>query len=106
MIVGLNTDRSVRRLKGPARPVNRETDRLKVLAALASVDFVTLFSENTPLNLILELRPHVLVKGADWAKEDIAGGREVESWGGKIKRVKLVPGRSTTQVLKKMRKAA
>lgn len=102
LIIGLNADASVRRLKGPGRPVNSERDRLKVLAALDSVDYVTLFSEETPLRLITELRPHILVKGADWEKDQIVGAREMESWGGRVKRIKLLRGRSTTNLLTKV----
>ena len=102
LILGLNTDRSVRKIKGPKRPVNSERDRLRVMAALQAVDYVTLFSEPTPLHLICRVRPQVLVKGADWKKEEIVGAKEVESWGGKIKRIRLVPGRSTTRLLKKL----
>ena len=102
LIVGLNSDASVRRLKGAGRPVNSEKDRLKILAALQAVDYVTLFSEDTPLALIKEIRPHALVKGADWKKGEIVGGRELKSWGGKVRRIRLVPGRSTTALLKKI----
>ena len=102
LIVGLNSDASVRRLKGTGRPVNSEKDRLKILAALQAVDYVTLFSEDTPLALIKEIRPHALVKGADWKKGEIVGGRELKSWGGKVRRIRLVPGRSTTALLKKI----
>lgn len=100
LVVGVNSDRSVKSYKGPGRPLNPERDRLRVLAALACVDYVVLFSEPTPLNLIRLVRPHVLVKGADWKKSQIAGAEDVESWGGKVKRVRLVPGRSTTRILK------
>lgn len=103
LILGLNTDRSVHQIKGPSRPVNSERDRLRVIAALQAVDYVTLFSETTPLRLICQVRPHILVKGADWKKSEIVGAQEVESWGGKIKRVRLVPGRSTTAILKSLR---
>lgn len=103
LVVGLNSDASARRIKGPGRPVNREKDRARVLAALEAVDYVTLFSEDTPLGLIKELRPHVLVKGADWKKGQIAGAREVESWGGKVRRVSLVRGKSTSGILRKIK---
>ncbi len=103
LVVGLNSDASVRRLKGPGRPVNSEKDRAKVLAALQAVDYVTFFSEDTPLGLICELKPHVLVKGADWKKAEIAGAKEVESWKGRVRRVTLVTGRSTTALLRKVR---
>lgn len=102
LMVGLNSDASMKRIKGPDRPLTPERDRLRVLAALQAVDYVTLFSEETPLRLIRELRPHILVKGADWKKREIVGGREVESWGGRVKRIRLVPGRSTTAILKKL----
>ena len=104
LIVGLNSDSSVRRFKGRGRPVNSQRDRLQVLAALESVNYVTVFSEDTPLRLIREIRPHVLVKGADWREEKIVGAAEVRSWGGRIKRVRLVPGRSTTRLIKKSRR--
>ncbi|MFZ5801677.1 MAG: D-glycero-beta-D-manno-heptose 1-phosphate adenylyltransferase [Candidatus Omnitrophota bacterium] len=100
LVVGVNTDRSVKTYKNPGRPINPERDRIRVLVALACVDFAVLFEEPTPLRLIRELKPDVLVKGADWKKSEIAGAREVESWGGAVKRVRLVPGRSTTAVIR------
>lgn len=103
LIVGLNSDESVRRIKGPARPINQEMDRAKVVAALEAVDYVTFFSEDTPVRLIMELKPHILVKGADWKKEKIAGAKEIESWGGCVRRASLVPGKSTSRVLKKIK---
>lgn len=106
LIVGVNSDSSVRSYKTPDRPINPEKDRMAVLAALACVDYVVLFSEPTPLNLICAVKPHVLVKGADWKKSQIAGAQEVESWGGKVKLVSFVPGRSTTNIIEKMRKTA
>lgn len=104
LMIGLNSDASVRRLKGRSRPLTGEKDRLRVLAALEAVDFVTLFSEDTPLNLIRKIRPHILVKGADWAEDQIAGAKEIRSWGGRVKRVRLVPGRSTSALVRKMQK--
>ena len=106
LILGLNSDRSVRRLKGRGRPVHSEKDRLKVIAGLEAVDYVTLFSEDTPLNLIKAVRPDVLVKGADWGEDKIAGAREVRVWGGRVRRIRLLPGRSTTGTLKKIKKAS
>ena len=103
LVVGVNSDNSVRRIKGPGRPINPEEDRLKVISALQAVDYVALFSEDTPLRLIQTLRPDTLVKGADWKKDEIVGGREVQSWGGKVKQIALVPGRSTTRVIEKLR---
>lgn len=102
LIVGVNSDQSVKSYKGPHRPINPERDRLAVLAALECIDYVTLFSEPTPLNLILKIRPDYLVKGADWKKSRIAGAKEIESWGGKIKRIRLVPNRSTTRLIEKL----
>ncbi len=103
LVVGVNSDASIKRIKGPERPVNPEGDRLKVIAGLEAVDLITLFNEDTPLDLIREIRPDILVKGADWKKEKIVGGKEVESWGGKVKQIPLVPGRSTTRIIEKMK---
>jgi D-beta-D-heptose 7-phosphate kinase/D-beta-D-heptose 1-phosphate adenosyltransferase len=101
LVVALNTDDSVRRLKGPSRPVNPEEDRAYVLAGLAAVDYVTCFAEDTPRDLIVALLPDVLVKGGDYRKEDIVGGAEVEAAGGEVVVAPLVPGRSTTAILKR-----
>ncbi len=101
LVVGLNTDDSVRRLKGPSRPVNPEDDRAYVLAGLAAVDYVTFFAEDTPRDLIAALLPDVLVKGGDYRKEDIVGGAEVEAAGGEVVVAPLVPGRSTTAILQR-----
>jgi D-beta-D-heptose 7-phosphate kinase/D-beta-D-heptose 1-phosphate adenosyltransferase len=100
LIVGVNTDRSVRIYKDPNRPVNPQQDRIKVLTALSCVDYAVLFNDPTPMKLIKAIRPDVLVKGADWAIIDIVGAREVISWGGKVKRIPLVRGRSSTRVIK------
>jgi rfaE bifunctional protein nucleotidyltransferase chain/domain len=103
LVVGLNTDESVRRLKGPTRPVNREEDRAVVLAALAAVDAVVLFGEDTPQRLIAALLPDVLVKGADYRAEDVVGATEVTAAGGRVVLAPLVPGRSTTSILQRAR---
>lgn len=100
LIVGVNTDRSVKTYKDPTRPVNPQQDRIKVLTALACVDYAILFNEPTPLKLIQAIKPDVLVKGADWSVKDIVGAREVLSWGGNVKRIPLVKGRSSTRVIK------
>jgi D-beta-D-heptose 7-phosphate kinase/D-beta-D-heptose 1-phosphate adenosyltransferase len=100
LIVGVNTDRSVKTYKDPSRPVNPEQDRIQVLTALACVDYAILFNDPTPLKLIRAIKPEVLVKGADWAIKDIVGAREVMGWGGKVKRIPLVKGRSSTRVIK------
>lgn len=105
LIIGVNTDASVKVYKDPNRPVNHQKDRVEVLSALACVDYLVLFNEPTPLKLIKKIRPHVLAKGADWKKSQIAGAAEVESWGGKVKRIQLVTGRSTTNVISKILKS-
>ena len=104
LVVGVNTDASVRRLgKGPDRPLVPEGERARVLAALAAVDCVVPFDEDTPLALIQRLRPDVLVMGADYAREAIVGAAEVEGWGGRVVRVPLVEGKSTTDLVRKLR---
>jgi len=104
LVVGVNTDASVRRLgKGPDRPLVAEGERARVLAALAAVDCVVLFGEDTPLALIERLRPDVLVKGADYSRETIVGAAEVEGWGGRVVRVPLIEGKSTTDLVRKLR---
>ena len=103
LVVGVNTDASVRRLKGPTRPVRGEADRVHVLAALESVDAVVLFDEDTPLELIRALMPDVLVKGGDYTAESIVGAREVVAHGGRVVIVPLTPGHSTTRTVERMR---
>lgn len=102
LVLGLNTDRSVSALKGPTRPVVNEKDRARVLAALASVDAVILFDEDTPLTLINAIQPNVIAKGSDYTADQVVGGKEVLSWGGEIALIDLVEGRSTTNLIKKM----
>lgn len=103
LVVGVNTDQSIQKIKGPSRPINPEDDRAIVLAALACVDYVVLFNEQTPLRLIEALKPDVLVKGSDWALKDIVGKDVLETYGGKVRRVSLVKGRSTTNTIQKMK---
>jgi D-beta-D-heptose 7-phosphate kinase/D-beta-D-heptose 1-phosphate adenosyltransferase len=104
LVVGVNTDASARRLaKGRDRPIVAEEERARVVAALACVDCVVLFDEDTPLELIRRLRPDVLVKGADYTREQIVGADLVEGWGGRVVRVPLVPGKSTTDLVRKLR---
>jgi D-beta-D-heptose 7-phosphate kinase/D-beta-D-heptose 1-phosphate adenosyltransferase len=103
MIVGLNSDVSVRRLKGPSRPVRNTAERAHVLAALACVDAVTVFDEDTPRELILELRPDVLVKGGDYSVDTMVGAREVVGWGGEAVIVPLTAGQSTTRIIERLR---
>jgi rfaE bifunctional protein nucleotidyltransferase chain/domain len=99
----VNTDRSVRDLKGPNRPINPEEDRLMLLAALESVDAVSLFDEPTPLELIAQLLPDVLVKGGDYTPDRVVGAEEVEAAGGRVAIAPLVPGRSTTRLIQQAR---
>jgi len=101
LIVAINTDRSVSSLKGPNRPVIREQERARVLAALSSVDAVILFDDETPLQLIKLFRPEVLVKGGDYLEDQVVGSSEVRSWGGKVTLVPLVEGQSTTEVIRR-----
>lgn len=103
LVVGLNSDESVSRLKGPERPVHNETARATVLASLASVDAVVVFGEDTPLDLIRALKPDVLVKGQDYTVETVVGAEDVQSWGGKVFLAGLLDGHSTTGTVKKLR---
>ena len=103
LIVGLNTDASVRRNKGPSRPVIPEHERAEVLAALEAVDAVCLFDQDTPRQLITTLAPDVLVKGADWELDAIVGREEVEAAGGRVERIPLTEGRSTTKLIEAVR---
>jgi rfaE bifunctional protein nucleotidyltransferase chain/domain len=104
LLVAVNTDASVRRQgKDEQRPVNPLEDRVTVLAALASVDLVTWFDEDTPLDLILTVRPEVLVKGGDWALDQIVGASEVRSWGGMVHSISVLHDRSTTKLLGRIR---
>lgn len=104
LIVALNSDASVKRLgKGADRPMNTLEDRLAVIAALESVSLVTWFEEDTPLERILAARPHVLVKGGDWAPEHIVGGAEVRAWGGSVHAIPFEVERSTTALIQKIR---
>lgn len=104
LVVGINSDSSVKRIKGDKRPIINEAARLKTVASLQDVDYAVLFKENTPLKLIKLLKPDVLVKGADWSKNNIVGKDFVESYGGKVSTVKLVKGYSTTLLIKKIKK--
>lgn len=102
LVVGMNTDASTRKLKGPGRPINSLADRAAVLAGLAVVDYIVPFGEPTPLRLITAIRPEILVKGAEYKKAEIVGATEVESWGGKVVRVKMRRGKSTTALVRKI----
>jgi D-beta-D-heptose 7-phosphate kinase/D-beta-D-heptose 1-phosphate adenosyltransferase len=102
LVVGINTDESVRRLKGAGRPIFDEAERAELLGALEMVDFVCTFAEDTPLEAILKIRPDVLVKGADWGVDEIVGRSEVESWGGKVVSVPFLRGKSTTDIVERV----
>jgi rfaE bifunctional protein nucleotidyltransferase chain/domain len=102
LVVGLNTDPSVRRLKGSGRPVNPQEDRALVLAGLEAVDFVTFFDEDTPHRLIVDLLPDVLVKGGDYTPATVVGAPEVVAAGGRLVLAPLVPGRSTSSILQRV----
>ena len=103
VVVGLNSDSSVKTIKGPDRPINNQYDRAAVLAALETVDYITVFDEPDPLNLIKKLKPDVLVKGQDWAHKGVVGREFVESYGGKVVLAPLVEGKSSTATIEKIK---
>ncbi len=103
LVLGLNSDSSVRRLKGKDRPLQSQRDRAEILRALRAVDYVVVFGEDTPDKLIRQIRPDILVKGADYKISEIVGAEFVRSYGGKVRRVRLTPGRSTSTLAKKLR---
>jgi D-beta-D-heptose 7-phosphate kinase/D-beta-D-heptose 1-phosphate adenosyltransferase len=102
LVVGLNTDASVQRLKGPARPVQNEVARATVMASIGAVDLVVLFDEDTPLELISALRPDLLFKGADYREDQVVGGDLVKGYGGRVSLIDLEAGHSTTGIIKRM----
>ena len=102
LVVGVNSDASVRRLKGPSRPVQNENDRAEILAALGCVDWAVIFPEDTPENLIHQVRPDFLVKGGDWKIEQIVGASFVQSYGGQVLSLNFIEGRSTTKIIEKI----
>ena len=99
LVVAVNSDRSARELKGPGRPIQNETERAEILAALAAVDVVTIFDDRTPRALIARMLPHVLVKGGDWALREIIGREEVEAAGGRVVAIPVSPGFSTSGLI-------
>lgn len=105
LVVGVNSDASVNRIKGEGRPVVEADDRVYVLAALASVDYVCLFDEDTPQEIILQLVPDILVKGADWPLEKVVGREVVEAAGGSVKTIEFLPNRSTSRIIQKISRA-
>ncbi len=102
LVVAINSDASVQRLKGPNRPIFNQDERAELLSGLQMVDFVCTFAEDTPLETILRIRPDVLVKGADWIVDGIVGSAEVESWGGRVVALTLVDGQSTTGIVERV----
>jgi D-beta-D-heptose 7-phosphate kinase/D-beta-D-heptose 1-phosphate adenosyltransferase len=102
LVLGLNSDASIRRLKGEKRPLIDQTERCHILAALSCVDFVTVFDEDTPLELIRSLRPDILVKGGDYRMEEVVGRETVESYGGRVELISFVDGKSTTNIINKI----
>ena len=104
LVVGMDTDASVKGLKGPSRPIQSQADRSEILAALSCVDFVCLFENGDPRPLIKLVKPDVLVKGGDWRPEQILGSEFVLSYGGQVKSLKFIQGRSTTNIVNKMTK--
>ena len=102
LIVGINSDSSIRKIKGPKRPIVEQGDRAAVVAALQSVDYISIFNDTTPIKLIKAVRPDVLVKGADWQVSGIVGGDFVKSYGGKVRAISLVKGRSTSKLIRKI----
>lgn len=104
LIIAINSDRSVRAIKGPTRPVNPEQERAEVLLALACVDAVTIFDEDTPHAVITRIQPDVLVKGADWGENNIIGRDVVEARGGRVVRVRLAEGHSTTDLISRIQR--
>jgi len=103
VVIGLNSDNSVKTIKGPTRPINNQHDRVSVLAALEMIDYITVFDEPDPLNLIKKIKPDVLVKGQDWAEKGVVGREFVESCGGKVVLAPLVEGKSSTVTIEKMK---
>lgn len=103
LVVGVNSDVSVKGLKGLSRPIQGEDDRIEILAALSGVDFVVLFADDTPEKLIREVKPDILVKGGDWSVEKIVGAEFVQSYGGSVKTLQFVKGRSTSGLVEKMK---
>ncbi|HEY8272819.1 MAG TPA: D-glycero-beta-D-manno-heptose 1-phosphate adenylyltransferase [Pseudobdellovibrionaceae bacterium] len=104
LVIGVNSDASIKRLKGPARPVQTEEDRAEILAALGCVDFTVIFTEDTPKNLIEAVKPDVLVKGGDWKIDQIVGSDFVLMNGGKVLSLQFVDGKSTTKLIEKAQK--
>jgi D-beta-D-heptose 7-phosphate kinase/D-beta-D-heptose 1-phosphate adenosyltransferase len=104
LVLALNSDSSVRSIKGEKRPLMNEKERAEILAALECIDFVTVFQELTPLELINYLKPDILIKGGDWPEEKVVGREEIKKWGGRVAIIPEVEGKSTTNILEKIKK--
>ena len=104
LVLALNSDSSVRSLKGEKRPLMNEKERAEILAALEFIDFVTIFEELTPLELIIYLKPDILIKGGDWPEEKVVGREEIKKWGGRVAIIPEVEGKSTTNIVEKIKK--
>jgi rfaE bifunctional protein nucleotidyltransferase chain/domain len=102
LVIGLNSDNSIQRIKGEKRPVVKEEYRLKLISSLECVDFVTVFDDDTPEELIRAIRPDILVKGADWAGKEVAGAKFVKEKGGRVEFIKLLPNISTTDIIERI----
>lgn len=105
LIVGINSDSSIKKIKGKNRPIVNERDRLRIIAALESVNYVVMFNENTPIKVIQSIKPDMLIKGSDWNKNNIVGSDFVLDYGGKVSTIKIIKGRSTTNLINKIAKA-
>jgi rfaE bifunctional protein nucleotidyltransferase chain/domain len=103
LVLALNSDSSVRSIKGEKRPLMNEKERAEILAALEFVDFVTIFAELTPLELINYLKPDILIKGGDWPEEKVVGREEVKKWGGRVAIIPEIEGKSTTNIVEKIK---
>ncbi|MGA3280925.1 MAG: D-glycero-beta-D-manno-heptose 1-phosphate adenylyltransferase [Smithella sp.] len=104
LVLALNSDSSVRSIKGEERPLVNENERAEMLAALEFVDFITIFEELTPLELIICLKPDILIKGGDWPEEKVVGREEVKKWGGRVAIIPEIEGKSTTNIVEKIKK--
>lgn len=104
LILGLNSDSSIKRIKGDKRPILSETERATLLSYLEMVDYISIFTEDTPYNLINHIKPHILVKGGDWSVENIVGKDIVEKYGGKVVNIPYIEGKSTTSIIERILK--
>jgi rfaE bifunctional protein nucleotidyltransferase chain/domain len=104
LVLALNSDSSVRAIKGDKRPLICQEERAEILAALEFIDFVTIFKELTPLELIIDLKPDILIKGGDWPEDKIIGGEEIKKWGGTVAIIPEITGKSTTNIVEKIKK--